>query len=155
MDPILLEEARVRARAVELYASANVDIEDEAAVVPGGDAHWVAAWVRVPRDLSTELGGSPARVVFVYSLDSYFCEACVPETIDLAGDDVHVYEEGISDAGFTGYPKCAACAREHRWVGLVVRCALCGADADADEAHRHGAGFIGACCWDERFRASE
>jgi hypothetical protein len=139
-----------------MYASEDVEIEDEAAVVAGKDADWVAAWVRVPRASDGgEEEDRPERVAFLYSTDSYYCELCVPESVDWGSDDVHVYEEGISDAGFTGYPRCVGCGREHRWVGLVVRCALCGEDADSREAHRHGPGFIGACCWDERLRASE
>jgi hypothetical protein len=149
------EKARIRARAKEKYASNDVEIEEDPAIVLGKDGHhWVAAWVRVPRENPAE-EEAPERVVFVYDRDAYFCAVCVPETVDLGSDDVHVYEEGVSDAGFTGYPKCAVCGRKHRWVALVVRCALCGADADADEAHRYSAGFIGACCWDERLRATE
>jgi hypothetical protein len=36
-----------------------------------------------------------------------------------------------------------------------VPCALCGEPARADEAHRHGEGWIGECCWDERLRTTE
>jgi hypothetical protein len=155
MDPNLPEEVRLRARAVALYASDNVEIEDEAEVFVGHYADWVAAWVRVPRESHGEDDARPERVVFVYSLDAYYCELCVPETIDWSGDDLHLYEEGICDAGFTGYPRCGACGREHTWVGLSVRCALCGEEADSRDAHRHGPGFIGECCWDERLRATE
>jgi hypothetical protein len=154
MEPSPLEKVRIRACAVAMYASGDVDIEHDAMVVGAKDADWVAAWVRVLRE-SCDEGASPERVVFVHSLDAYLCEACVPETMDWGADEVHVYQEGVSDAGFTGYPRCAACGREHRWVGLVVRCALCGGDADAREAHRQGAGYVGECCWDERLRAAE
>jgi hypothetical protein len=156
MEPTPLEKVRIRACAVGMYASDSVEIEDDAEVVATEDADWVAAWVRVPREQGVdEDDARPERVAFVYSKDAYYCELCVPETIDWSGDDLHVYEEGISDAGFTGYPRCAACGREHTWVGLSVRCALCGQDADARETHRHGPGFIGECCWDERLRGTE
>jgi hypothetical protein len=148
------EKARVRACAVVMYASGDIEIEEDAAVVGAKNADWVAAWVRVPRESCSE-EASPERVAFVYSLDAYYCEVCVPAEIDWSSDDLHIYEEGVSDTGFTGYPRCAACGRDHRWVGLVVQCALCGDDADAREAHQYGAGFIGKCCWDERLRATE
>jgi hypothetical protein len=36
-----------------------------------------------------------------------------------------------------------------------VRCNLCGRSVWADEARLHQDEWIGACCWDERLRASE
>ena len=38
---------------------------------------------------------------------------------------------------------------------VAVTCKLCKKDADAKTAHRHGDGWVGECCWDERLRSSE
>lgn len=37
----------------------------------------------------------------------------------------------------------------------TVTCEFCGLEAHARQAHRHGAGWVGPCCWDERLHASE
>ncbi len=55
--------------------------------------------------------------------------------------------------------KCDECA--HAWrepngnvdTDGTVYCKFCG--KEAEDAHRHDGGWVGACCWDERLRATE
>jgi hypothetical protein len=50
--------------------------------------------------------------------DGWYCEPCLPAAADPGDDNVTVYASGISDDGFTGYPVCMECEREHCWVLL-------------------------------------
>ena len=43
---------------------------------------------------------------------------------------------------------------EH-YPDMFIKCSLCGGLCDAQKAHLHQDEYIGACCWDDRLKASE
>lgn len=43
-------------------------------------------------------------------------------------------------------------ANERPWT---VLCRFCKKPTNKEKAHRHGGGWVGECCWDERLRATE